>query len=526
MRLFETPPAIRGSSLASELVGLPGLADAGEPPGMAPGFSPSVDERMLDLYARAGDPADALELRDLWLGRVECGSGGDILRPELAQRWRASRPRRVISEEEVLNSAATVRFVKELFNWFFRNDVYGDLRDQVAVILSSGSVDEGAWGLPPTLKQCIAYAADRDWYGYSDSRGRIPAREAVARYENASTDSAPYQAANVALTLGGTFAISSIADFMLTGARTSSPTLCGIPNYPPLVASIGRRCPSRLVPLPCAAGTTSVEPLIAALTPDTPLVMVQTVANPTGAAISEPDLERLIMAAAPSTMILLDECHDWLGPSRPRSRLRAAPNVVRVTSLSKTWSAPGIKVGWILADVSFIESYYEYASTSYGGPPSFFYTFVEVLARMERWVSSGLEEPGSAELAEFEPGYGLQPATLAAAYRSYRTDRIARERELIAVRDAAVAGLVGAGARVIGPRCSINVAAEIPGWDDSYVCFRDLLRLSGVSVFPGVLLFCPAGAVVRITTARRWADLSLAIARLRPVLDSVRVRHG
>jgi aspartate/methionine/tyrosine aminotransferase len=525
MSLFKVLPAPRPPTLTPDLAdvasGAPSLDHVRDD------FLPCIDERVLDVYARARDTDDPLELRDLWLARVEHELGPHACRAELAERWRASRVRRDVQPDEVLNSRATVRFVKELFNWFFRNDVYGELRPQAQLILSGGAVDEEAWGLPETLKQCVRFALDRDWYGYSDSRGRVPAREAVARYENARIQGAPYGVGNVALTLGGTFAISTLADFIFLEAATAdSPALCGIPNYPPLVEAIARRRQTRLVPLPARDGLTSLDGLIAALTPQTPLVMLQTVTNPTGIGIAEAELERLICAAAPSTIILLDECHDWLGPGQRRSLLRAAPNVVRVSSLSKTWSAPGLKAGWILADSRFVETYYEYASTTFGGPPSFLYTLVEVLARMERWVITDIDQPGPAELAEFEGSYGFDIADLAAAYHSYRLDRLTRERELAMTRDAVISRLGEASACVVRPRYSINVAVTFPGYDDSYLCFRDLLRRTGVSVFPGILNFCPSGGVVRITTARRWADLSLALARFESALHGHEVNRG
>lgn len=489
---------------------------APDPSRLRADFVPDIDERVLDVFARARNPDDPFELRDLWLGRVEHELGPNGHRADLAGRWRTARVRRQVERGEVMSNPATVRLVKELFNWFFRDDVYGDLRTQANLILSGGAVDEQLWGLPGTLKQCLHFALDRDWYGYSDSRGRVPARAAVAAYENVRIDGAPYDVGNVALTLGGTFAISSLADFILTGApATESPVLCGIPNYPPLVESIARRRATRLVDLPSRAGATVVDGLIAELSPTTPLVMLQTASNPTGASVPEPDLERLIRAASPTTMIVLDECHEWLGPPPRRSRLRAAANVIRVTSLSKMWSTPGLKVGWILADARFIDAYYEHASTTFGGPPSFFYTMIETLARMERWLSCGIEVPGSAELAEFEQAYGLDLARLQGAYSAYRFDRQSRERELSVIRDAAVVLLTDAGVRVIPPRYSINLAVEFPGWNDSYLCFREVLRRTGVSVFPGVLTFCLSGGVVRITTARRWADLSRAASLLR-----------
>ncbi len=478
-------------------------------------FLPTVDERTLEVYARASNPGDPVELRDLWLGRIEQELGRHSHRPWLAEKWRASVVRRHIDPDEILTSRSTVRFIKELFNWFFRDDLYGDLRSDDHLILSSGSVNEEAWGLPETLKECLRYALQRDWYGYSDSRGRIPAREAVAAYESCRIDGASYTAANVALTMGGTFAISTLADFILLGAsQTASPVLCGIPNYPPLVESIARRRDIRLVPLASHSGRMSLQPLIAAITPHTPLVLLQTVANPTGAIVPDSELAQLIAAASPSTIILLDECHEWLGPSEPYHSVRAAPNVVRVSSVSKAWSAPGLKIGWILADPGFIADYYEYASTTFGGPPSFFYTMVEVLARMERWLITGIQAPGIAEANEFEAAYRLNLPRLQAAYASYRHERIGREKALKVLRDATVARLAGASTLVVPPRYSINVTIEFTAWDDSYRCFRDLLRETGVAVYPGILAFCFSGGNIRVTTAREWKDLSAAFSRI------------
>ncbi|MEO3871124.1 pyridoxal phosphate-dependent aminotransferase [Nonomuraea sp. B12E4] len=513
MRLFETVrPACPPAPPA------PAPAAAG-PDGFAGGFVPTVDERMLDVYSRARDPEDPLELRDLWLGRVECELGARGHRPALARMWRTAAPLRRVEPADVLGSRATVRFVKELFNWFFRDDLYGDLRPLATHILSGGSIDEQAWGLPQTLKDCLRHALDLDWYGYSDSRGRRPVREAVAAYENARMEAAAYGPENVAITLGGTFAVSSLADFILHGApATGSPALCAIPNYPPLVETVARRSQVRLVPLPSRAGQTSLQPLIDALSPDTPMVLLQTVGNPTGAAVVEAELAKLVRAASPSTMIVLDECHEWLGPLEPCSADRAASNVIRVSSLSKTWSAPGMKVGWLLADGRFVADYYEYASTTFGGPPSFFYTLVEVLARMERWLLTGLEEPAAAELAEFEPDYGLRLDTLSAAYRSYRAERLSRDSGLRTLRAVASRGLAQVPVRVLEPHYSINTMVEFTGWDDSYRCFRDLLHDCGVSVFPGILTFCFAGGIARITSSRREQDLLAALDRLESAL--------
>ena len=70
---------------------------------------------------------------------------------------------------------------------------------------------------------------------------------------------------------------------------------------------------------------------------------------------------------------------------------RSRRNVIRVASLSKTHSVPGMKLGWIVAHPDFIRGYYEYASTTYGGPPSLFYLLIEMAARFEQWDVLGLQ---------------------------------------------------------------------------------------------------------------------------------------
>lgn len=484
---------------------------AASPVGVQAHFSPVVDDRLLAVYERARDPSDPLELRDLYLGRVEHEFGGR--RHELAQRWTSARVRRSVSEEDVLCSRATIRFVKELFNWFFRDDLYGELRSDSHLILSSGSVDEQEFGLPNVLKECVRYALARDWYGYSDSRGRLPAREALAAYESERSGIA-YDERNVALTLGGTFAISALADFLALECGVTGHALCAIPNYPPLAESLARRMDVRLVPLTFEDGRTSLGPLIDACGPDTSVILLQTVTNPTGTAVDEAELERLVHVASPSTFILLDECHECLGPLPAVTTARAAPNVVRVSSISKTWSAPGLKIGWIVADGDFVSRYYEYASTTFGGPPSFFYTFVEVMARMERWILEGIESPSAAELAEFEPSYGLTLDAAGRAYASYRHERLARGAALIALRETAVRGLAAEVGTVMRPSYSINLAVELEGEQDSYLCFRRLLHDTGVAVFPAILTFCLGGAAVRVTTARAREDIDRAIGLL------------
>lgn len=146
MPLFETPPPVRPISLPQEVHDA--AANARYAPAPAGLYTPTVDDATLEVFRRAVDPDDPYELRDLWLGRVEHRLGARALRPEQAERWRSSTVHRQTTAEDVLTSRATVRFVKELFNSYFRDDLYGLLRPQAEYVLSGGSVDEEHWGSP------------------------------------------------------------------------------------------------------------------------------------------------------------------------------------------------------------------------------------------------------------------------------------------------------------------------------------------------------------------------------------------
>ena len=473
----------------------------------------TMDDDLLEVFRRAREPRDPVELRNLYLGQVEARLTR-LERPDLVELWSASRVRREVDEDWVLGSRVAPRLVKELFNWFFRDDLYGSFRDEDHLILSTGAVDEEMYGLPSVLKACIHHALDRDWYGYSDSRGREQAREAIAARENAKLPGSRYGSGHVAITMGGTFAISAVADFVLNGAQHAAPALCAVPNYPPLVEGLARRSPVRMVPIDTGPRKSRLGPLIDAVRPDTPIVLLQTVTNPTGAEVDEADLDKLLATVSPSTVVLLDECHEGLGPDSRRSLRRTAANVVRISSLSKSYSVPGLKVGWIVADQQFIDEFYEYASTSYGGPPSFLYTLVEVISRMERWLVEGRQEAGVAEFAEFETSYRLHPRELAAAYANFVAERRWRQAQLSTLRERTTAALRRSGYETVDAPHSINIAVRSPDYHNGYVAFRELLRAHRVAVFPGLLTMCVEPGWLRLTAARPPPVMSEAVRRL------------
>ena len=58
-------------------------------------------------------------------------------------------------------------------------------------------------------------------------------------------------------------------------------------------------------------------------------------------------------------------------------------NLIVLSSYSKMYNIPGLKLGYILADKSFIDKFYQHASTTYGSPPSFLYYTASLTAFYE-----------------------------------------------------------------------------------------------------------------------------------------------
>jgi len=410
-------------------------------------------------------------------------------------------------------SRALVRFTKHLFNYYFRYDLYGPNRRRDFLVLSSGSMHEPTFGLVPSMKRCLEIALERDWYGYSDSRGRVNARASIARLENQRLGVESYSEDSVAITLGGTFAVSCLVDY-LTKTLPAGAAVCAIPNYPPLVESVAQRMPLRLVDTHVGDdGCTSINSITEAITDNTRIVLLQSVTNPTGLPISEAGLECLISSLGPLTYLILDEAHECLGELRLLSKLRTHPRVIRVASLSKQLSVPGMKVGWILAAREFVDDFYEYASTIYGGPASFFYSLVDVYATFEYVKQSGTDAARSEALSGIAVRYNLSPTAAQKWYVEYSSERDARDANFLAQRTYAVDTLRAAGYAVTNPRYSVNCTVAIDG-RSSYGFFRKALDQFGVSVYPNILTFDLADSSVRVTLGRDFGELKLALDRL------------
>jgi aspartate/methionine/tyrosine aminotransferase len=103
-----------------------------------------------------------------------------------------------------------------------------------------------------------------------------------------------------------------------------------------------------------------VDALAARIRPETRYVSITVPHNPTGTTVSEADLRRLVaVVEEKGCRLLVDETYremaygDLLPPAASLS-----PRVISVSSLSKTYGLPGIRLGWLMTqDADLMQSF-------------------------------------------------------------------------------------------------------------------------------------------------------------------------
>jgi aspartate/methionine/tyrosine aminotransferase len=96
------------------------------------------------------------------------------------------------------------------------------------------------------------------------------------------------------------------------------------------------------------------------LTKRTKYISVTYPHNPTGVCLAEPELKELIaLAERNNTRLLVDETYrDMVFGQQLPLAAGFSPNVISISSLSKTYGLPGIRVGWIICrDGALLETF-------------------------------------------------------------------------------------------------------------------------------------------------------------------------
>ncbi|MFW9808477.1 MAG: aminotransferase class I/II-fold pyridoxal phosphate-dependent enzyme [Candidatus Thorarchaeota archaeon] len=92
--------------------------------------------------------------------------------------------------------------------------------------------------------------------------------------------------------------------------------------------------------------------------PNTKLITLTHPNNPTGSVITENELKEAIeIAENAGAYLMVDETYrDLMFENPPPLAATMSPNAISLTSMSKTWGVPGIRIGWAVGDTSVVQA--------------------------------------------------------------------------------------------------------------------------------------------------------------------------
>jgi aspartate/methionine/tyrosine aminotransferase len=435
-------------------------------------------------------------------------------------------------EDEVFEGVAdrpkadSAMYYKYFFNHFFHKDLYGQYDSEENVVLSTGALDQDEMQLPGSLKYAIDFALANNWYGYSCSLGRESAREAIADLEKLKTGNDDLSRDNVALIKGVTDGLYHLVSFLKEQSATDDfRILTHLPTYIPFATACEKIARTTFVDLMDEAKL-DVGKIIGSMDDQTKVVLLLADFNPIGKGLSTADINRLADHCRTRGVYLLVDEAGAKYPEADRNGLWPNPYLIRLESLSKKMSVPGMKLGYFIADKQLVEKFYERASTCYGGPASFFYLLQEFEARFNTFRLEGLTALTEKELSLFDANYRLSLGWLQFLYDDYRrnqqyfSDKIESQRSYaISLLNRYKPTLIS---DIIIPDTGINILVKLNSDLNSYEFFRKLLVKKGVAVFPGICSGVKDGCWVRITVG---VKRDLLVDGLEKLIDFLKSEH-
>ncbi len=364
------------------------------------------------------------------------------------------------------------------------------LRARGVAVIDLG-VGEPDFDSPPAVVAAAERALEQGFTRYTNAAGTPELRRGLAeRYQK--RHGAPWGADQVVVTVGAKAALFEVALALFErGDEVLLPTPAWV-SFAPQVELAGAATVA--VPMRADDGfAIHADPLVAAMTPRTRAVIVNSPCNPTGGMMSGIDLERLVDAAAErGVLVIADETYDQFVYDGARHASAAAlagrfpDTVVLVGSFSKTWAMTGWRLGWVF------------------GPP-------EVIDGVQRVQGHATSNPTSFAMAGALAALAEPDSEMARRLAEYQL-----RRDLIASRLAAMPGVrcaPPAGAFYAFPDVSGCFDDELSG---SLAIARYLLDEAHVAVVPGEAF--GADAHVRVSFASSRETLAEGLDRMAEAL--------
>ncbi|MEK7889477.1 pyridoxal phosphate-dependent aminotransferase [Burkholderia contaminans] len=343
----------------------------------------------------------------------------------------------------------------------------------------------------PDFIRDAAAAALRDGATfYTHNLGTAPLRDAIASYVSARHGATA--ADTVAVTSSGVSALMLVAQMLVgPGERVVAVT----PLWPNLV-EIPKILGAQVECVPLGYGDAGwqldVGRLLAALTPGTRMLLINSPNNPTGWTMSRDDQQAVLAhCRRHGIWLVADEVYERL--AFDADDVHGAPSfldiasrderVVVVNSFSKAWAMTGWRLGWLVAPAAVMADLSKLVEYNTSCAPGF------------------VQAAGEVALRDGEPFV----RSFVAALRDARDHLVAALRTL-------------PGVEVPPPPGAMYLFLRLPGASDSLAFCKTLVREAGVGLAPGSA-FGPEGeGFVRWCYACDPARLDAGVERLRRFL--------
>ncbi|GBQ66664.1 aspartate/tyrosine/aromatic aminotransferase [Ameyamaea chiangmaiensis NBRC 103196] len=345
---------------------------------------------------------------------------------------------------------------------------------------------------PAFITHAAKVALDRGETFYTANDGIPPLRAAIAEYQT-RLGRASVTVDRIVVTSSGTHALNMACLALLSpGDRVVVPRPCW-PNLVGIPSLSGTQVTGPSLRLVDGLWRLDLQELLAALTPQTRMVILNAPGNPTGWMLSRAEQEVILAHCRQHGIwILADDVYDRLvfsGGVAPSFLDLATPQdrVIAVNSFSKSWAMTGWRLGWL--------------TVPHGLGP--------VLASMNEFVMSCapgfVQEAGIVALRDGEPFV----QGIVGHYRE--------ARDYVADRLGAVPGLSV-------PRAEGGMYAffRVEGCRDSLTLARNLVHRAGVGLAPGRAFGREGEGYMRLCFAVGRERLEQACARIETYLAT----HG
>ncbi|MCA8274557.1 pyridoxal phosphate-dependent aminotransferase [Burkholderia sp. AU30280] len=343
----------------------------------------------------------------------------------------------------------------------------------------------------PDFIRDAAAAALRDGATfYTHNLGTAPLRDAIATYVSARHGVTT--ADTVAVTSSGVSALMLAAQ-MLVGAGERVVAVTPLwPNLVEIPKILGARMECVPLGYDAAGWQLDVGRLLAALTPDTRMLLINSPNNPTGWTMSRDDQQAVLAhCRRHGIWLVADEVYERLafdafGADGAPSFLDIASRderVVVVNSFSKAWAMTGWRLGWLIAPAAVMADLAKLVEYNTSCAPGF------------------VQAAGEVALRDGEPFV----RSFVAALRDARDHLVAALRTL-------------PGVEVPPPSGAMYLFLRLPGASDSLAFCKTLVREAGLGLAPG-RAFGPEGeGFVRWCYACDPARLDAGVERLQRFL--------